>query len=124
MARYWRCSPSQIQTRKKTMEKVERAIRNFDARVREIERVTEVMAGVLSMAPECELHSTIWSIIGGYLEALGAAYHIEVWLEWWWMECGLGQRPKQAGLPGEELRMIANIDDLVRLICDDLAQAA
>jgi hypothetical protein len=87
------------------MEKVEQAVRQFDERVREIERVTAVMSGVLSMSPECELHSAIWSIVGGYLDALGAAYNIDGRLEWWWMECGLGKRPKQAGLPGEELRM-------------------
>lgn len=105
------------------MEKVEKAIRDFHERVSEIESVTDAMSEVLSMAPECALHSAILALIGGYRDALGAAYSIDGWLEWWWLECGLGSKPMRAGLAGEELRAIATIDDLVRLICDDLAQA-
>lgn len=106
------------------MEKVEKAIREFHERVTEVERVIDALNTVLSMPPECDLYSTIWALIGGYKDALGDAYCIDVWLEWWWLECGLGGKPMQAAPAGGELRTIATIDDLVRLICDDLAQAA
>lgn len=106
------------------MEKIEKAIRAFHDRVVEIERVTDALNSVLSMDPESDLHSAIWALVGGYKDALGDAYAIDSWLEWWWIECGLGSKPMQAALAGGELRTIATIDDLIRIIGDDIAQAA
>lgn len=105
------------------MKKVEQAIRDFHDRVTEIERVTDVLKSVMSMAPESDLYSAIWALIGGYKDAIGDAYNIDGWLEWWWLECNLGSNPMQAAVAGEELRTIATVDDLVRLILDDLAQS-
>ncbi len=106
------------------MDKIEQVIRDFDARVREIDRVTDTLNSVLLMSPESEFYGAVWSIIHGYMEAISAVYPIEGWLEWWWLECGLGSMPQKAGLPGDELRTIANIDDLVRIVCDDIARSA
>ena len=104
------------------MEKAEKQIREFHARVTEIERVTDAMNSFLSMTPESVLNAAIWALVGGYTDAIDAAYNIGGWLEWWWLECRLGKNPMQAGLAGEELRTISTIDDLVRLICDDIAK--
>lgn len=106
------------------MGTLEETIREFDARVREIERVSDTLNRVLLISPESEFYSAIWSIIHGYMEAISAVYPIGGWLEWWWLDCGLGSWPHQAGLPGEELRTIATIDDLVRIVCDDIARSA
>lgn len=101
---------------------IEQAIRDFHARVTEAEQVLDVLNDVLEMRPEGRLYSAVWALIGGYLDALDASHPgIGGWLEWWWNECRLGTRPLHAGLAGEELRMIATIDDLVRLVCEDLA---
>lgn len=102
---------------------VEKAVREFHERVSEIERVTDVLNSVLSMVPESDLNQAIWALIGGYKDALGEAYSIDSWLEWWWLECGLGRNPMQAGLAGEEFRDILTLDDLVQLILDDLAKS-
>lgn len=102
---------------------VEKAVREFHERVSEIERVTDVLNSVLSMVPESDLNSAIWALIGGYKDALGEAYGIDSWIEWWWLECGLGSHPMQARLPGEEFRTIATVDDLVRIVCDDLLKS-
>jgi len=110
-------------TRRPDIAAVEKAIREFHERVSDIERVTDVLNSVLSMVPESDLNSAIWALIGGYKDALGEAYSIDGWLEWWWLECNLGEKPMQAGLPGEELRTIATVDDLILLVCDDLAQS-
>lgn len=99
---------------------VEKAVREFHERVTEIERVFDTLNSVLSIRPESDLHNAINSLIGGYISALGAAYNIDGWLEWWWLECNLGDHPMQAALAGEELRTIATIDDLVKLICDEI----
>lgn len=106
------------------MKKLEIAIRAFHDRVVEIERVIGVLDSVLSMVPESDLHSAIWALVGGYTDALGDAYAIDSWLEWWFVECRLGSNPMQASIAGGELRTIATIDDLIRIIGDDIAQAA
>lgn len=103
------------------MERIEAAICEFHARASDMERVTSTLDSVLKMAPESDMYGAAWALIGGYIEALGAAYHIDGWLEWWWNECGLGDRPHEAAPAGGELRMIATVDDLVQLIREDLA---
>lgn len=102
---------------------VEKAVREFHERVTEVERVIDALNQSLMMQPESELCSSVWALVGGYKDALGAAYSIDPWLEWWWLECGLGTKPMQAGLAGEELRTIATVDDLVQLILDDLIKS-
>ncbi len=103
------------------MEKVKKAIREFHDRVIEFERVIAVLNGVVDMQPESALNTAAWDLIGGYKDALGAAYHIDGWLEWWWLECNLGNNPMKAKLSGGELRTISTLDDFVKLVCDDLA---
>jgi len=105
------------------VEKVEKAIRQFHERVTEIERITDLLNSALMMAPESGLNAAIWALIGGYKDALGDAYFIDEWLEWWWMECNLGAKTMQAGLLGEEMRTIATLEDFIRLVCDDLARS-
>lgn len=107
------------------MEKIEKAVRDFHHRALEAEGVSDVLNGVLWMAPESNFCTMLAELIGGYKDALDSAYNIGGWLEWWWIECDLGrtQRSKQAGLPNEPLRTIATIDDLVQIIKDDLARA-
>lgn len=103
--------------------KIEKAIRDFHDRVSDIERVTDAMNAILMTSPESDFNSALRAVVGAYKEALDEAYNIGSWLEWWWLECGLGNKPMQASLAGEELRTIATIDDLVALILDDLKQS-
>lgn len=102
--------------------KVKIAVREFHERVTEIERVMNTLESVLYMSPECDLHNAICALISGYNNSLCEYYSIDGWLGWWWLECDLGNNPKQASLAGEELRTIATIDDLVKLICDDITK--
>lgn len=103
---------------------IEKAIRDFHERVREVESHIDVLTeGLLKVSPDSDLLGSIWEVAEGYREALDAAYSIGGWLEWWWHECGLGENPMKAGLPGEDLRTVATIDDLVRLVLDDLGRA-
>lgn len=101
---------------------LEKAVRTFHERVIALENVMGALQEQLSMAPEAPINSAIWSLIGGYMSALDDAYSIGGWLEWWWMECGLGATPMQAQPFGYEMRLIATIDDFVQLVCDDLAE--
>lgn len=103
---------------------MERAIRNFCARVAETERVVGVLDEVFGMQPECALHSAVWSLAEGYQATLDSAHGLEGWLEWWWMECDLGRKPLQASPAGGALRVVATVDDLVQIIREHQAFAA
>ncbi|MBL8473719.1 MAG: hypothetical protein JNM98_18155 [Rhodocyclaceae bacterium] len=103
------------------MSGLETAVREFHARAEEAERVQRVLGETLKMAPESELFQATRGLIGGYIMALDAAYQIGDWLEWWWSECALGARPMGAAPAGGSVRMIATVDDLVALLCEDAA---
>jgi hypothetical protein len=100
---------------------IEKAVRDFHERVMEVEQLMGALNEVLSIQPEAPINHAIWSLIGGYRDALGAAYSIDGWLEWWWLECGLGSTPLHAAPAGGQTRTIATIDDFVRLVLDDVA---
>lgn len=103
--------------------RIETEIRAFHERVRAARDVLRKLDDVLDIAPESPLYEAVWALIGGYMGALGAAYgHIDGWLEWWWSECDLGANPHDAGLPGEPMRTIETLDDLVGIVLDDLAR--
>lgn len=101
------------------MKPVDTVIREFHDRVTEIERVLDVIESVMGSYPESDLNNAVWAIVGGYAAAIGQSFHCEAWLDWWWLECGLGAQPKCASPHGENLRMVATIDDLVALILED-----
>lgn len=103
---------------------VEKAIRDFHDTVSEAEAVMGELNEVLGMSPDSRLYSAVWALGGALKDALDAAYGIGGWLEWWWLECSLGRNPMQAGWEGAEMRTITTVDDLVRLIIDDLERAA
>lgn len=105
------------------MDEMARAIRNFCERVAEIERVVGVLDEVFGMQPECALHSAVYALAGGYQATLDSTYGLAGWLEWWWLECGLGSRPLQASPAGGKLRLITTVDDLVQLILEHRAAA-
>ena len=106
-----------------SMTPIEQAIRDFDKHARAVENLIDSLNTIIEPAPESVLCETLWGVLGAYRDAIGSQYQIGDWLDWWWLECNLGANQMQAGLAGEAQRTIATVDDLVKLICDDLAQA-
>lgn len=102
-------------------DQIAQHVRAFHDRVSEAEAVLADLADILMMPPETRLSSAVWELVGGYKDVLDSACHIGIWLEWWWLECGLGATPLKAGPAGGELRTIATIDDLVQLVLEDIA---
>lgn len=100
---------------------VEAAVREFHDLLSALDKKMDAMQSLVGMDQEGDFAASVWWGVGFSIGALNVAYGIGDWLEWWWHECQLGAKPMQAGLPGEPLRTIATIDDLVRLILDDLA---
>ena len=106
-----------------TDDQVDQAIRAFQGRVVEIERVLDAMSAVLGMQPECALREAIFGLVGDQLALLDAAGGVDGWLEWWWLECGLGNRPMGAAPAGGKMRLVATLDDLVRIVLEHRAAA-
>lgn len=104
-----------------TADQIAHHVRAFHERVSEAEAVIGDLAEILKMAPESRLSNAVWALVGGYKDVLDSACHIGIWLEWWWLECGLGSTPLKASPSGGEMQTIATIDDLVQLIRDDIA---
>ena len=102
------------------MQAVEKAIRDFHERVADADKVLSALDDIFDWSPECQLFQAVSALVGGYISALGAAYHIEGWLEWWWLECRLGQNPLEAAPAGGELRIVAAVDDLIALITEEI----
>lgn len=105
-------------------EKTEQAVRDFHKRAVDIEACAAALGELVGMQPESRVMAALFGTLGAYMRALGEPLGIDGWLEWWWLECGLGERPKQAGLRGEALRDVSTIDDLVRIVIDDVMGAA
>lgn len=101
--------------------RLESAVRDFHAHVQAWVQWTDALEQVLPNVPEGPLHTAAWNLVEGYLAALDSAYGIAAWLEWWWLECALGATPLAASPRGGELRLIDDIDALVRLIVEDVA---
>lgn len=106
------------------MLEIEKAVREFDEQARAVEALIDSLRDVFDPAPESRICQVPLDLLGAYIRALDAKHHIGGWLEWWWLECRLGENPLAAGLPGEAMREIATVDDFVRLVCDEAAPAA
>lgn len=104
-------------------KKVEQQVREWHEALIGLFEIRERLDDVLNINPESPLNTAIYELIGSYNRALGWPHSIEGWLEWWWIECRMGESPMRAGLPGEDMRLISTVDDLVKLIIDDLKQA-
>lgn len=102
-------------------DRIASAIRNFHARALAAQAVLDAVDDVLDITPESKLNQAVWDLVGGYISALDAAYSIGPWLEWWWNECTLGEKPGMAGIRNEPMRKIRTLDDLIGIALDDLA---
>lgn len=98
--------------------RIDYAIQQWHDAVTEAERVLSAIDQSMMCAPESPLHNALWALAGGWQQAianLDDTRTTEEWLEWWWHECRLGERPKDAALAGEDLQTIATIGDLIQL---------
>lgn len=104
---------------------MEQAVRRWNELMCDIESTLDDLHDTVGLNPEAPLPTAIFALAGGYREALDAAYHIGGWLDWWWLECRLGDNPMGARLQGETSdRTIETIDDLVKLLRDEAEQEA
>lgn len=105
------------------MKPFERDLRKWHERLLDVEKRIELISEAIGLEVESPLRESVWALCGAYTEALETKYDLIGWLEWWWHECHLGEKPQQARLEGEALRVIKTIDDLISIISDDLKKA-
>ncbi len=89
------------------------AIRDWHAATVRVRDMMRAIRAVLSPEPESEHNNAVWGAIQSYADALNTAYDLDGWLEWWWIECELGDKPMKAAPAGEPLRKIDTVDDLI-----------
>lgn len=93
----------------------------WNATMHELEEAIYVLNLSLGSNPESSLMKAINAL--QELATKQAAELVGVsqdWLDAWWLECNFGDKPLQAGLVGEELRTITTLEELMKLILDDL----
>ena len=104
------------------MTPIEQAIRDFDKHARAVESLIDGFKVVADPAPESMLCSIVFDLLDAYRKTVEQQNGIDDdWLEWWRLECRLGETPLEAGLAGEAMRTIATLDDLIALVIDHVA---
>ena len=104
------------------MTPIEQAIRDFDKHARDVESLIDGFKVVADPAPESMLCNTVFGLLTAYRKTIEDQHGIDDdWLEWWRLECSLGETPLEAGLADEEMRTIATLDDLIALVIDHVA---
>ena len=104
------------------MTQIEQAIRDFDKHARDVKRLMCNFNVIADPGPESMLCSTVLDLLDAYRKTIEDQHGIDDdWLEWWRLECRLGETPLEAGLAGEEMRTIATLDDLIALVIDHVA---
>ena len=104
------------------MTPIEQAIRDFDRHARAVESLIDGFKVVADPAPESMLCSTVFDLLDAYRKTVEQQHGIDDgWLDWWRLECRLGETPLEAGLADEAMRTIATIDDLIALVIDHVA---
>ena len=101
--------------------KIEKAIRDFDERVRAMDKAWDKLEEAVGATPESPLFEAAVGLIDGYVAALDAAYGIGEWLDWWWLECRFMRHPMECEVGGKKFT-VATIDDLVRVVLEDIAE--
>lgn len=101
--------------------KIEKAIRDFDERVRAMDRAWDKLKEAVGATPESPLFEATAGLADGYVAALDAAYAIGEWLDWWCLECQLGLNPMECEVGGKKFT-VATVDDLVRVVLADIAE--
>ena len=91
------------------------AIHTWHQRVITLEAEVEALDRVVGCSPESPLHVAIYGILEAYTDAVQDAHGLSDWLNWWWLECDMGQNHLSASIGDEPLREIATVEDLIKL---------
>lgn len=104
---------------------VRAAAHEWQKRMQALEAQMDAMREVFGSNPEGPFQEAVYAVAGGYTHAIAQLLEFpDDFLTSWWLEDNFGERPAQIGFPGEPMRTIATLDDLLQFIADDNARAA
>ena len=91
------------------------AIRAWYATVKDTGEAVDALNNVVGCSPESPLSQSIYAMVIAYTNAVQDAHGLDTWLEWYWLECQMGDTPLSASIGDEPLREIATVEDLIAL---------
>lgn len=94
-------------------------VTTWHERMTELTLQSESFETLTGAQPESPLIGAIWHVAGGYTEAVDGLCGGGGWLSWFWLECDLGNKSKDAMPHGGKWRHVKTTDDLVALILED-----
>ena len=94
------------------------AISTWYTTVKATGEAVDALDRVVGCSPESPLHVAIYGILEAYTDAVQDAHGLSDWLNWWWLECDMGQNHLSASIGDEPLREIATVEDLIKL-CEE-----
>lgn len=96
------------------------ALETWQATMRDVEAGYRELRRTLGSDPDAPLPAAISAMQSDYTASVAARCRVSAdWLEAWWLECDLGERPLRAGIVGEPVRTITSLAELLALIIDD-----
>lgn len=103
---------------------IRKAVYEWQERMQALEEKMDAMREVFGSNPEGPFQEAVYAMAGGYTHAIAQLLEFpEDFLTSWWLEDNFGETSAQMGLPGEPMRTIANLDDLLQFIADDNARS-
>ena len=104
--------------RKARTDEIEQAIRTWYATVKATGEAVDALNNIVGCSPESPLSQSIYAMVIAYTDAVQDAHGLDTWLEWYWLECEMGENPLSASSGDNPMREIATVDDLVALCAD------
>ena len=101
--------------RKARIDGMEQAIRTWYATVKATGEAVDALNNIVGCSPESPMSQAIYAMVIAYTDAVQDAHGLDTWLEWYWLECEMGETPLSASIGDEPLREIATVDDLIAL---------
>lgn len=101
-------------------EQIAAAITRFHNLATNAMRVLGAVDDLIGIEPESILNSIVTRLIDGYISALGDAYAVHGWLDWWAWECRFGANPLGAQVGENPIHEVATVDDLIALVLETL----
>ena len=91
------------------------AIHTWHTTVKATGEAVDALDRVVGCSPESPLSQAIYAMVIAYTDAVQDALGLDTWLEWYWLECEMGETPLSASIGDEPLREIATLEDLIAL---------
>ena len=104
--------------RKARIDGLEQAVRTWHTTVKATGEAVDALDRVVGCSPESPLSQSIYAMVIAYTDAVQDAHGLDTWLEWYWLECEMGETPLSASIGDEPLREIATVEDLIALCAE------